>query len=109
MPAEHPGVVQFKFISRTIDIPAVAAIELSDLQQPIVNVIHWRRKSKMMTYSLGHGSEQNPVVCVCAFIIYLSKPGHDLFLLCLVHLVEDTLAAHPYGHSNIGTFYDALI
>ncbi len=109
MPAEHPGVIQFKLIGGTVHIPAVAAIELADLQEAIIQILFWRRKSKMMAHCLSHGSEQNPVVGIRAFAVHLCKPGHHLFLLHLGHFVEDTFAAHPNRHRDVGAFNDALI
>ncbi len=35
---KHPGVVEIKFVSRTIRVPAVAAIEASHLRQPRVEI-----------------------------------------------------------------------
>src|SRR4030095_15229223 len=109
MPAKHPGVIQFKFIGWAVHVPAVAAIELADLHQPIVDIIYRGGKPKMMTYCLGHGREQDPVIGVSAFAIHLRKPGHDLFLLGLGHFVEDTFATHPNCHGDISAFNDSLI
>src|SRR6266498_1306115 len=109
MPAKHPGVIQFEFIGRTIHIPAVASIELADLQQTIIQILLRSRKSKMMANSLCHGCEKNPIIRVCAFAIHLCEPGNHLSLLSCCHFIEDTLAAHPDCYSNICTLNDALI
>src|SRR6266545_1232151 len=63
----------------------------------------------MMTHSLCHCCEQDPVIGVCTFAVYLRKPGNDLLLLGFCHLIEDALATHPYSHSNVRALHNTLI
>src|SRR5690242_5640925 len=109
MPAEHPGVIQFELVGWSVYIPSIPAVELIDLHQAVVQVIFRSWKSEMMAHSLSHGCEEDPVVGVRAFTVDLREPGDDLCLLGRGHFIEDTLAAHPNGHCDIGAFYDALI
>ena len=109
MPAKHPGVIQFEFCGRTIYIPAVTSIELLDLQQAVIQFLLRAGKTQVITHRLYNGCEQNPVVCICALAVYLSKPGDDLKLLHRCHLVEDPLPTHPECNRNICAFDDPLV
>src|SRR5215207_9193983 len=42
VPAEHPGVIQFKLIRRTVYVPAITAIEFSKLHQTVIQIIFGR-------------------------------------------------------------------
>src|SRR5687768_351501 len=109
MPAKHPGVVQFELGSRAIHIPAVTPIEFPDLQEAVIQFLLGTGKTQMITYGLYHGSEQNPIVCVCALAVYLSKPGDNLDLFSRSHFAKDPLATHPKRYRNIGAFDDSLV